>query len=185
MDSSLKYGRSDSAIGRSWSVSGVSLSAAEKLFARKGYAEVAMEDVAAARASQSALSTTTSRPNRRCCWQSSGVNQNRCLRAGRKILDHPPRDPVAAASAFTEIFLDDLTRDDRRLWRELFGAAIADPSVVGRRLFEGDAQLVSQLASLLQHYRDLWRSRIRSRTHSSGNGSVRRLFHLDDRLSDE
>ena len=72
------------------------------------------------------------------------------LARGRKILDDPPRDAVAAACAFTEIFLDDFTRDDRRLWRELFGAAIADPSVVGRRLFEGDAQLVSQLASLLE-----------------------------------
>ena len=75
------------------------------------------------------------------------------LARGRKILDDPPRDPVAAVSAFTEIFLEDFTRDDRRLWRELFGAAIADPSIVGRRLFEGDTQLVSQLASLLDRYR--------------------------------
>jgi len=74
------------------------------------------------------------------------------LARGRKILDDPPRDPDAAVSAFTEIFLDDFTRDDRRLWRELFGAAIAEPSTVGRRLFEADTQLVTQLASLLERY---------------------------------
>lgn len=75
------------------------------------------------------------------------------LARGKKILDDPPRDPVAAACAFTEIFLEDFTRDDRRLWRELLGAAIAEPTTVGRRLFDGDAQLVSQLASLLEQYR--------------------------------
>ena len=64
-----------------------------------------------------------------------------------------PRDPLAAVSAFTGIFLDDFTRDDRRLWRELFGAAIAEPSTVGQRLFEVDVQLVLQLSSLLERYR--------------------------------
>jgi hypothetical protein len=37
----------------------------------------------------------------------------------------------------------------------MFGAAIADPSVVGQRLFEADAQLVRQLATLLDRYRSL------------------------------
>ena len=55
------------------------------------------------------------------------ARRNRCSLEGKKILDDPPRDPVAAVCAFTEIFLDDFTRDDRRLWRELFGAAIAEP----------------------------------------------------------
>ena len=35
----------------------------------------------------------------------------------------------------------------------MFGAAIAEPSWIGRRLFEADAQLVTQLASLLDRYR--------------------------------
>ena len=69
------------------------------------------------------------------------------------MLDAPPSDPVAAVSAFTEIFLDDFTRDDRRLWRELFGAAITEPATVGLRLFEADTQLVAQLASLLEQFR--------------------------------
>ena len=126
--------------------------AAEKLFARKGYAEVAMEDVAA-RAGLAVGTIYNYFPSKSALLLAIVRRESESLLArGRKILDHPPRDPVAAACAFTGIFLDDLTRDDRRLWRELFGAAIADPSVVGRRLFEGDAQLVSQLASLLEHY---------------------------------
>ena len=127
--------------------------AAEKLFARKGYAEVAMEDVAE-RAGLAVGTIYNYFPSKSALLLAIIRRESESLLArGRKILDDPPRDAVAAACAFTEIFLDDFTRDDRRLWRELFGAAIADPSVVGRRLFEGDAQLVSQLASLLEHYR--------------------------------
>ena len=127
--------------------------AAERLFARKGYAEVAMEDVAA-RAGLAVGTIYNYFPSKSALLLAIVRSETESLLArGRKILDEPPRDPVAAVSAFTEIFLEDLTRDDRRLWRELFGAAIAEPSTVGRRLFEGDTQLVSQLASLLDRYR--------------------------------
>lgn len=127
--------------------------AAEKLFARKGYVDVAMEDVAA-RAGLAVGTIYNYFPSKSALLLAMVRSETESLLArGRKILDDPPRDAVAAACAFTEIFLDDFTRDDRRLWRELFGAAIADPSVVGRRLFEGDARLVSQLAALLEQYR--------------------------------
>ena len=126
--------------------------AAERLFARKGYAEVAMEDVAE-RASLAVGTIYNYFPSKSALLLAIiGRESESLLARGRKILNDPPRDPVAAACEFTEIFLDDFTRDDRRLWRELFGAAIADPSFVGRRLFEGDARLVSQLAALLEQY---------------------------------
>ncbi|MFZ0679677.1 TetR/AcrR family transcriptional regulator [Candidatus Binatus sp.] len=127
--------------------------AAKRLFARKGYAEVAMEDVAA-HASLAVGTIYNYFPSKSALLLAIVRRETESLLArGRKILDDPPGDAVAAACSFTEIFLDDFTRDDRRLWRELFGAAIADPSVVGRRLFEGDARLVSQLAALLEQYR--------------------------------
>ena len=127
--------------------------AAEWLFARKGYAEVAMEDVAA-RAGLAVGTIYNYFPSKSALLLAIVRTETESLLArGRKILDDPPRDPVAAVSAFTEIFLDDFTRDDRRLWRELFGAAIAEPTTVGRRLFEGDTQLVTQLAALLEQYR--------------------------------
>ena len=127
--------------------------AAEKLFARKGYAEVAMEDVAAS-AGLAVGTIYNYFPSKSALLLAIVKGETESLLArGKKILDDPPRDPVAAACAFTEIFLEDFTRDDRRLWRELLGAAIAEPTTVGRRLFDGDAQLVSQLASLLEQYR--------------------------------
>jgi len=129
------------------------LKAAEKLFARKGYAETAMEDVAAS-AGLAVGTIYNYFPSKSALLLAIVRRETESLLArGRKLLDDPPRDPVAASCAFTEIFLEDFTRDDRRLWRELFGAAIAEPSILGRRLFDGDAQLVSQLASLLEQYR--------------------------------
>ena len=127
--------------------------AAEKLFARKGYVEVAMEDVAA-RAGLAVGTIYNYFPSKSALLLAIVRRETESLLAsGRKILEDPPRDPVAGVAAFTEIFLDDFTRDDRRLWRELFGAAIAEPATVGRRLFEGDTQLVTQLAALLGRYR--------------------------------
>ncbi len=127
--------------------------AAERMFARKGYAEVAMEDVAA-RAGLAVGTIYNYFPSKSALLLAIVRRETESLLArGRKILDDPPSDPATAVSAFTEIFLDDFTRDDRRLWRELFGAAIAEPATVGRRLFQADEQLVAQLASLLDQYR--------------------------------
>ncbi len=127
--------------------------AGEWLFVRKGYAEVAMEDIAA-RAGLAVGTIYNYFPSKSALLLAIIRRETESLLArGLKILDDPPRDAVAAACAFTEIFLDDLTRDDRRLWRELFGAAIAEPTTVGRRLFEGDTELVTQLAALLERYR--------------------------------
>jgi AcrR family transcriptional regulator len=129
------------------------LKAAERLFARKGYAAVPMEDVAA-RAGLAVGTIYNYFPSKPALLLAIVRRETQSVLArGQKILNDPPDDPLAAVSAFTDIFLDDLTRDDRRLWRELFGAAIADPGTIGRRLFESDTQLVLQLASLLDRYR--------------------------------
>lgn len=127
--------------------------AAERLFARKGYAEVAMEDVAA-RAGLAVGTIYNYFPSKSTLLLAIVRRETQSmLERGRKIVDHPPHHPIEAVSAFTEIFLDDFTRDDRRLWRELFGAAIAEPSTVGRRVFDADTQLVTQLATILEQYR--------------------------------
>lgn len=129
------------------------LKAAERLFARKGYAAVAMEDVAA-RAGLGVGTIYNYFPSKPALLLAIVRRETQSLLArGRKLLDDPPGEPLAAVTAFTDIFLDDFTRDDRRLWRELFGAAIADPGTIGRRLFESDTQLVLQLATLLDRYR--------------------------------
>jgi AcrR family transcriptional regulator len=127
--------------------------AAAKLFARKGYAEVAMEDVAA-RAGLAVGTIYNYFPSKSALLLAIVRRETRSLlERGRKILDDPRRDPAASVSAFTEMFLEDFMRDDRRLWRELFRAAIAEPGTVGRRLFDADTQLVAQLGSMLEQYR--------------------------------
>jgi AcrR family transcriptional regulator len=129
------------------------LKAAERLFARKGFAGVAMEEVAG-RAGLAVGTLYNYFPSKLALLLAILRRETQSLLArGQKVLDAPGRDPVAAVSAFTEIFLDDLMREERGLWREMFGAAIAEPAVVGRRLFEADAQLVTQLAALLDRYR--------------------------------
>jgi len=129
------------------------LKAAEKLFARKGYAPVAMEDVAG-RAGLAVGTIYNYFPSKSALLLAILRREtDSLLGRGQKFLDDPLDDPIAAVSAFTDIFIDDFTRDDRRLWRELFGAAIAEPDIVGKRLFEADTQLVTQLASLLKRYR--------------------------------
>lgn len=129
------------------------VAAAGKLFARKGFAAIAMEDVAA-RAGLAVGTIYNYFPSKSALLLAIVRRETESLVArGRKILEGPPSDIIAAVSAFAEIFLDDFTRDDRRLWRELFGAAIAEPATVGQRLFESDLQLVSQLASLLDQYK--------------------------------
>ncbi len=129
------------------------IKSAERLFARKGYAAVAMEEVAE-RAGMAVGTIYNYFPSKSTLLLAIVRRETETLLArGQKILDDPPHDPTVAVSTFSEIFLADFTRDDRSLWRELFGAAIADPALVGRRLFEADAQLVSQLASLLDRFR--------------------------------
>jgi AcrR family transcriptional regulator len=131
------------------------LRAAGRLFARKGFAGVAMEDVAE-RAGLAVGTLYNYFPSKSALLLAILRRETESLLGrGRKILHAPGRDPVAAVSALTGIFLDDFMHEDRRLWREMFGAAIAEPSVVGRRLFEADAQLVTQLATLLDRYRSM------------------------------
>src|SRR5271168_4892834 len=84
--------------------------AAEKLFARKGYTEVAMEDVAA-RAGLAVGTIYNYFPSKSALLLAIVRRESESLLArGRAILDEPPRDPLAAVSAFTGIFLDDFTR---------------------------------------------------------------------------
>jgi AcrR family transcriptional regulator len=129
------------------------LRAAEKLFARKGYAPTAMGDVArrAGLAVGTIYNYFPSKPELLLAIVRRETDS--MVSRGRAILEDASSDPVSAVCALAEIFLSDFTRDDRRLWRELFAAAIVEPDTVGRRVFESDLQLVAQLASLLDQFK--------------------------------
>ena len=79
--------------------------AAERLFARKGYAEVAMEDVAA-RAGLAVGTIYNYFPSKSALLLAIVRRETESLLArGQKILDDPPRDPLRAAHARSPRFL--------------------------------------------------------------------------------
>jgi hypothetical protein len=47
------------------------------------------------------------------------------LEGGRQFVADPPADPAEAVIALARTFLDGFADEDRHLWRELLGAAIA------------------------------------------------------------
>jgi AcrR family transcriptional regulator len=125
------------------------LRAASRLFASRGYAETGMQDIA--RRARLAVGTLynyfPSKPEIVLALVERDVVD--ALTAGEAVIKRPPRDPVAAVTALLELDFAPLARHDRALWRELVGAAMADPEV-GTSFFASDLRLVGQLAVLLR-----------------------------------
>ena len=126
------------------------LAAAGRLFGRKGCAETAMEDVA--RSAGIAVGTIYNyfRSKNDLLLAIVRRETERALEGGRQIAADPPADPAEAVVALAGTFLDGFADENRRLWRELLGAAIAQPRTLGKRLFESDLMLISQMGSLLE-----------------------------------
>ena len=126
------------------------LKAARGLFDRKGYARAAMEDVAerAGLAVGTLYNYFASKDD--LLLAIAQRETERLVAAGEHILAEPPRDPIAAIAAHADLFVQSITADERKLWRELFAAAIAAPQTLGARLFELDARLIAQLTALLE-----------------------------------
>jgi AcrR family transcriptional regulator len=71
------------------------------------------------------------------------------VKIGERILADPPDDPVEAIAALTDVMVQGITTGERRLWRDLFVAAIAAPDTLGARLFALDMRLIAQLTTML------------------------------------
>ena len=76
------------------------------------------------------------------------------LKLGDRILAAPPEDPVEAIAALTEVMVQGTTAGERRLWRELFVAAIGAPDTLGARLFALDMRLIAQFTAMLDRLKD-------------------------------
>jgi AcrR family transcriptional regulator len=126
------------------------LTAAGRLFGRRGGAATAMDDVA--RSAGLAVGTVYNyfRSKNDLLLAIVRRETERALQGGREIVEDPPSDPAEAVIALARTFLDGFADEDRRLWRELLGAAIAQPRTLGKRLFESDLMLISQMGSLLE-----------------------------------
>ncbi len=130
------------------------LAAATHLFETKGYAETAMEDVAdSARLAVGTLYNYF-RSKSELLMAILRRETEALLAAGQRVVDDPPEDPAEAIAAVIEAYLGIFAHHDRKLWRDLFAAAIAEPSTIGAAAFRADLQLIGQLSSLLERLRD-------------------------------
>ena len=125
------------------------LAAARRLFDRKGFAATSMEDVAR-RAGLAVGTLYNYFPSKdQLLFAISRSDTEQLVKMGERILADPPDDPGEAIAALTEVMVQGITTGERRLWRELFVAAIAAPDTLGARLFALDMRLIAQLTTML------------------------------------
>jgi AcrR family transcriptional regulator len=126
------------------------MSAARRLFERKGYAKTAMEEIAA-RAGLAVGTLYNYFPSKDDLLLAIMRREaDRLMQVGERILADPPAKPSEAIAAMADLLIESITADERMLWRELFAAAISSPHDLGARLIELDMRLVAQLATLLE-----------------------------------
>lgn len=125
------------------------LRVAARLFETRGYAETGMQDVA--RRARLAVGTLynyfPSKPEIALALVEEDVAE--AMAAGEAVIKRPPRDPIAAVTKVLDLDLAPLARHDRRLWRELTSAAMADTGI-GAAFFASDLRLVGQQSALLR-----------------------------------
>ena len=126
------------------------LAAARRLFDRKGYDGTSMENVAA-RAGLAVGTLYNYFPSKEeLLFAISRADTEPLLQIGEAILADLPDDPAEAIGALTEVMVQGITAGERRLWRELFVAAIAAPDTLGARLFALDLRLIAQLTTMIE-----------------------------------
>lgn len=125
------------------------LAAARRLFDRKGFAATSMEEVAG-RAGLAVGTLYNYFPSKeQLLFAISRSDTEQLVRIGERVLADPPDDPVEAIVTLTEVMVHSITAGERRLWRELFVAALAAPDTFGARLFALDMRLIAQLTAML------------------------------------
>lgn len=126
------------------------LSAARRLFDRKGYAKTSMEDVAERAGLAVGTLYNYFRSKDDLLLAIMRREADRLLRIGERILADPPADPILAIDAMADLFVESISAEERMLWRELFAAAISSPHDLGARLLELDTSLIAQLSALIE-----------------------------------
>jgi AcrR family transcriptional regulator len=129
------------------------LRAAEALFARRGYAGTAIEDVA--RRAELAVGTVYNYFASKAQLALALLRRETAdtLAAGDAAVASAPADPTRAVTQLLEVYVDLLARHERALLRELFAAALTEPETIGRAAFELDLRLLGQLHGLLDRLR--------------------------------
>lgn len=129
------------------------LQAAALLFARGGYPETSMEDIAAR--ADLATGTVYNYFDSKAELLAAVVAQQtqEVVAMAERIVAQPGLDVDATFAELTDLYLDLIARHERSVWREVIGAAYAEGGKTAALVFESDVRLLAQMERLLEAYR--------------------------------
>jgi len=123
--------------------------AARNLFASRGFPDTGMDEIAE-RAELSVGTLYNYFPSKTELLLAIVRREtDEMLQAGQMHIDAAPSDPVEAITQLLDIYVQGFAHDDRKLWRELMGAAIASPALLGPRVFQSDLRELAQIGELV------------------------------------
>ncbi len=126
------------------------ITAARRLFDRKGYVAAGMGEVAA-RAGLAVGTIYNYFPSKDDLLVAIMKREaERVTAVGNRIVEAPYEDPSQALCALADLFVNSITADGRLLWREVLASAVTQPHKVGARLFELDMRLMAEFATLIE-----------------------------------
>ncbi|MDJ0663766.1 MAG: TetR/AcrR family transcriptional regulator [Acidimicrobiia bacterium] len=127
------------------------IQAAATLFTEHGLDATTMDDIAAA--ADVSVATVYNYFGSKSALLLAGVEEDamRIVAAGQAVIDDPGPDVVAATQRLARIYLDDVTTWDRRLLREVLGAAFQRSGglELTQELARMDQMLIEQMMLLL------------------------------------
>jgi AcrR family transcriptional regulator len=129
------------------------LRAAALLFARGGYPETSMEDIAAR--ADLATGTVYNYFDSKAELLAAVVAQQtqEVVAMAETIVAQPGLDVDATFAELTDLYLNLIARHERSVWREVIGAAYAEGGKTAALVFESDVRLLAQTERLLEAYR--------------------------------
>jgi AcrR family transcriptional regulator len=127
---------------------------AARLFAEKGIDATTMEEIAAA--ADVSVGTVYNYFGTKNRLLLAGIEEDTdaMIASGSAVIDAPGPDPIAATQLLLGAYLDHFTGWDRRLLREIFGAAFQRTSdeELATELFAMDERLIEQMVLLLSRF---------------------------------
>ncbi len=125
------------------------LTEAAELFTSRGYAATGIEQIAGA-AGLAVGTIYNYFPSKAEILLAILRRDTQTTLAGvERILKHP-LDPTEAMARLCDVYLNLIGRHDRRLWRELLAAALANPDTIAPGALQEDLRLLAQIVTVIE-----------------------------------